>query len=91
MARRTPLAGAPASGERSRKLQSPAPLIRLLPRLRPYAGRLTVAAACLLGAAAVGLAFPQIVRRLLDAAFEQGVRGLLESIALLLVGIFDLV
>ncbi|HEX6632165.1 MAG TPA: ABC transporter transmembrane domain-containing protein [Gemmatimonadaceae bacterium] len=90
MARRTPLAGAPASGERSRKLQSPAPLIRLLPRLRPYAGRLTVAAACLLGAAAVGLAFPQIVRRLLDAAFEHGDRGLLDRIALLLVGIFAL-
>ncbi|HEU4631318.1 MAG TPA: ABC transporter transmembrane domain-containing protein [Gemmatimonadaceae bacterium] len=79
-----------ATGDRSRKLVSPTPLVRLFPRLRPYAGRLAVAAACLLGAAAVGLAFPQIVRRLLDAAFEHGDRALLDRIALLLVGIFAL-
>ena len=73
---------------RERRMVSPAPLVRLFPRLRPYAGRLAVAAVCLLGAAAVGLAFPQVVRHLLDAAFEQGDRGLLDRIALMLVGLF---
>ncbi|HEX5581821.1 MAG TPA: ABC transporter transmembrane domain-containing protein [Gemmatimonadaceae bacterium] len=71
-----------------RRLTSPRPLVRLFPRLRPYAGRLVVAALCLLGAAAVGLAFPQVVRHLLDAAFERGDRGMLDRIALLLVGLF---
>ena len=83
----TPPAAAPAEG-RARRPASPVPLVRLFPRLRPYAGRLAVAALCLLGAASVGLAFPQVVRRLLDAAFEQGDRALLDRIALLLVGLF---
>ena len=83
----TPPAAAPAEG-RARRPASPVPLVRLFPRLRPYAGRLAVAALCLLGAASVGLAFPQVVRRLLDAAFEQGDRALLDRIAILLVGLF---
>ena len=74
----------------SRRPASPVPLVRLFPRLRPYAGRLAVAGLCLLGAASVGLAFPQVVRRLLDAAFEHGDRALLDRIALLLVGLFAL-
>jgi subfamily B ATP-binding cassette protein MsbA len=49
-----------------------------------------VAAVCLLVAAGVGLAFPQVVRHLLDAAFEQHDRGLLDRIALGLVGLFAL-
>lgn len=73
-----------------RRLAPPTPLIRLFPRLRPYVGRLVLAGVCLLGAAAVGLAFPQVVRHLLDAAFEQGDRGLLDRVALLLVGLFAL-
>jgi len=78
------------AAERSRRLRSPKPLGRLLPRVRPYRGRLAIAAVCLLVAAAVGLIFPQIVRRLLDAAFQRHDRALLDRIALGLLGLFAL-
>ena len=68
--------------------RSPGALLRIAPRIRPYAGRLAIAAVCLLVAAGVGLAFPQIVRHLLDAAFQHGDRGQLDRIALGLVGLF---
>ena len=78
------------AAERSRRLRSPKPLGKLLPRLLPYRGRLAIAAVCLLVAAAVGLIFPQIVRRLLDAAFQSHDRALLDRIALGLLGLFAL-
>lgn len=49
-----------------------------------------VCAICLIVAAAVGLAFPAVVQRLLDAAFQQHDRGLLDRIALFLVAAFAL-
>jgi len=76
--------------ERSRRLRSPKPLGRLLPRLRPFRGRLSVAAVCLVVAAGVGLAFPQVVRQLLDAAFQRGDRGLLDRVAISLIALFAL-
>jgi subfamily B ATP-binding cassette protein MsbA len=42
----------------------------------------------LLASATIGLAFPQVVRHLLDAAFERRDSVLLDRIALLLVGMF---
>jgi subfamily B ATP-binding cassette protein MsbA len=45
---------------------------------------------CLVVAAAVGLAFPQVVRTLLDAAFQRHDRRLLDRIALMLVALFAL-
>lgn len=75
---------------KSRRPVSLRPLAALLPRLRPYAGRLAVCAVCLLVAAAVGLAFPQVVRHLLDAAFQQRDRALLDRIAIGLVLAFAL-
>ena len=75
---------------KSRRLRSPKPLGRLLPRLRPFRGRLAVAAVCLLVAAGVGLAFPQVVRHLLDAAFQQHDRSLLDRIAIGLIALFAL-
>ena len=75
---------------KSRRPVSLKPLAALLPRLRPYAGRLAVCAFCLLVAAAVGLAFPQVVRHLLDAAFQQRDRALLDRIAIGLVLAFAL-
>lgn len=66
------------------------PFGQLLPRLRPYAGRLAVAAVGLVIAAGVGLAFPLVVREMLDAAFEQRDRARLDNIALLLLGLFAL-
>lgn len=73
-----------------RRFRSPRPLRRLLPRLRPYRGRLAVAAVCLTVAAAVGLAFPLVVRYLLDAAFQTRDRGLLDRIAIGLLALFAL-
>jgi subfamily B ATP-binding cassette protein MsbA len=70
------------------RVPSPRALTRLLPRVRPYAGRLVLAAVCLLVAAGVSLAFPQVVRRLLDAAFEHRNPGLLDRIAIGLIALF---
>ena len=81
-------AAPPTAAPKSRRPASPAALVRLFPRLGPYAGRLSVAGVCLVGAAAVGLAFPLVVRFLLDAAFETRDRALLDRVALLLVGLF---
>jgi subfamily B ATP-binding cassette protein MsbA len=82
--------GAPDAAEVSRRPKSPKPLTALLPRLRPYTGRLAVCAVCLLIAAAVGLAFPQVVRKLLDAAFQDHDRALLDRIAIGLILAFAL-
>jgi subfamily B ATP-binding cassette protein MsbA len=77
--------------ERARRgFRSPRPLGRLLPRLRPYRGRLALATVCLIVAAAVGLAFPLVVRYLLDAAFQSKDRALLDRIALGLLALFAL-
>jgi ATP-binding cassette, subfamily B, bacterial MsbA len=78
-----------AEGDKKR-LRSPKPLGRLLPLLRPYRLRLALAAVCLLVAAAVGLAFPLVVRYLLDAAFLARDRLLLDRIALGLLAAFAL-
>lgn len=72
------------------KSRSPKPLGRLAPRLQPYRGRLAVAGGCLVIAAGVGLIFPQVVRHLLDAAFEQHDRSLLDRIAVGLIALFAL-
>jgi subfamily B ATP-binding cassette protein MsbA len=75
---------------KTRRPVSPAPLRALLPRVRPYRGRLVICAICLLVAASVGLAFPQVVQHLLDAAFQQRDRGQLDRIAIGLVLAFAL-
>jgi ATP-binding cassette, subfamily B, bacterial MsbA len=74
----------------SRRPRSPRALVRLVPWLRPYKGAIAVASVCLLGSAAVGLAFPAVVKTLLDAAFQQHDGSLLNRIALLLIGLFAL-
>ncbi len=74
----------------SRRPRSPKPLARLVPRLRPHRRVLAAATICLLASGAIGLAFPQVVRNLLDAAFQAHDRSLLDRIALLLLGLFAL-
>ena len=69
-------------------VSSPRPLRRLLPRIRAYRWRLIAAFACLLGSASVALAFPQIVRHLLDAAFISADPSLLNRIAVGLLFLF---
>jgi subfamily B ATP-binding cassette protein MsbA len=75
---------------KTRRPVNPGPLKALVPRVRPYVGRLVVCAICLLIAASVGLAFPAIVQHLLDAAFQQHDRALLDRIAIGLVLAFAL-
>ena len=84
------MTAAPGPPAPSRRLQSPKPLARLWPLLRPYAWRLALASVCLLVAAGVGLAFPQVVKHLLDAAFERHDGALLNRIAVLLMALFAL-
>jgi subfamily B ATP-binding cassette protein MsbA len=50
--------------------------------------RLTVAFVCLIASASIALAFPQIVRHLLDAAFIEADAGLLNKIAVGLLVLF---
>ncbi|HXQ29960.1 MAG TPA: ABC transporter transmembrane domain-containing protein, partial [Gemmatimonadales bacterium] len=69
---------------------SPRTLGWLWPRVRPYRRQLATATICLIVSAAIGLAFPQIVRHLLDAAFVRHDRGMLDRIALGLAGLFVL-
>ncbi len=81
---------APSVTTKSRQSRTLRPLTALLPRIRPYRGRLAICAASLVIAAAVGLAFPQVVRHLLDAAFQQRDRSQLDRIAIGLVLAFAL-
>src|SRR5688500_12339061 len=69
-------------------LPSPKPLGQLLPRIKPHISRLVIALICLLASVSIALAFPQVVRHLLDAAFVRGDSSLLDRIALGLLGLF---
>jgi subfamily B ATP-binding cassette protein MsbA len=60
------------------RLRPPGRLNRLWPRVRPYRAGLVIALVTLVGSAAIGLAFPLVVRALLD------------RIALLLLGLFSI-
>ncbi len=73
-----------------KRLPSPEPLGQLLPRVRPHGWRIAAALACLLVSVGIGLAFPQIVKHLLDAAFVERDSTLLDRIALGLIGLFAL-
>jgi subfamily B ATP-binding cassette protein MsbA len=56
--------------------------------VRPHRGALAAAGLALIGSAAIGLAFPLVVKYLLDAAFVDGSRALLDRIALGLLALF---
>jgi len=64
------------------------PLSRLLPRIKPHRSALAIAGLCLALSGSIALAFPLIVRHLLDAAFISGNSVELNRIALLLLGLF---
>jgi subfamily B ATP-binding cassette protein MsbA len=63
-------------------------LVRLLSYAKPYRIRLAIALLALLIAGVLGLAFPQVVRMLIDAAFVERDSAKLNRLALLLVGVF---
>jgi ATP-binding cassette, subfamily B, bacterial MsbA len=63
-------------------------LLRLWPRVRPYRSSFLWAAGLILLGTVIGLAFPLVVRELLDAAFLAGDRGMLDRIALFLIALF---
>jgi subfamily B ATP-binding cassette protein MsbA len=71
-----------------RRLLPPGRLLRLLPLVRPYRGMLVLATLALLAGGVVSLAFPMVVRYLLDAAFVNRDRQLLNRITLGLVALF---
>lgn len=73
-----------------RGIASPGPLRDLVPRVRPHARALLLALICLLASAAIALAFPQVVRHLLDAAFINRDSTLLNRIAVSLLLLFAL-
>ncbi len=71
-----------------RRLSPPGRLLRLVPLVRPHRGKLLLATLALVGSALLALAFPMVVRYLLDAAFVNRDRQLLDRITLGLVALF---
>jgi subfamily B ATP-binding cassette protein MsbA len=72
----------------SRRLPKPGRLVKLWPRVRPYRGILAGATVALVLSGLASLAFPMVVKYLLDAAFVSKNRELLDRIALGLVALF---
>jgi subfamily B ATP-binding cassette protein MsbA len=70
------------------RVVTPGPLAKLWPRIRPHRWALLGATLSLVASAGIGLAFPQVVRFLLDAAFVHGDRRMLDRIAAALAGLF---
>ncbi|HEX8392348.1 MAG TPA: ABC transporter transmembrane domain-containing protein [Longimicrobium sp.] len=62
----------------------------LVPRLRPHAGKLSIAAVMLLASTAMSLVFPTVVGRIMDTAFGAGGRGQLDRTVLFLLGLFSI-
>src|SRR5919106_4003200 len=73
----------------TRRLPPPGRLVRLWPRVKPYRGMLALATLALLASGMLALAFPMAVRYLLDAAFVDRDRALLDRIAMVLVLLFS--
>ncbi|HEX6669836.1 MAG TPA: ABC transporter transmembrane domain-containing protein [Gemmatimonadales bacterium] len=73
----------------TRRLPPPGRLVRLWPRVRPYRGQLVLASLALVTSGLLALAFPMAVRYLLDAAFVDRNRALLDRIAIGLVALFS--
>src|ERR687891_2370876 len=78
----------PITATATRRLPPPGRLVRLWPRVKPYRGMLALATLALVASGMLALAFPMAVRYLLDAAFVNRDRELLDRIALGLVVIF---
>lgn len=73
---------------KGRRRGSPRDLLRLLVYAKPYKARLGIALFSLLIAGLLGLAFPQIVRLLVDAAFTKRDAHRLNMLAVALLSLF---
>ncbi|WP_412062057.1 ABC transporter ATP-binding protein [Rubrivirga sp. IMCC45206] len=80
----------PDPGAKAPKPPLVATMRRILAYARPYRGRLAVAVALTLVSTAVGLVVPLGLQRLLDSVFEAANSGLLDTLALALLGLFAL-
>jgi subfamily B ATP-binding cassette protein MsbA len=80
--------GSPGGEKDENRRGSPRDLLRLLSYARPYRARLAVAFVSLVIASGFGLAFPQVIRMLIDAAFVERDSARLNWLALLLIGVF---
>src|SRR3954451_13714678 len=74
----------------TRRIPPPGRLVRLWPRVRQFRGMLGLATLTLVLSALIGLAFPMVVRYLLDAAFIERNRAVLDRIAIGLVVLFTI-
>src|SRR5688572_28537392 len=88
--RRSQLRVVAATDTKGRRLPPPGRLVRLWPRVRRYKGMLALATLTLVLSALIGLAFPMVVRYLLDAAFIEQNRKVLDRIAVGLVLLFTI-
>jgi subfamily B ATP-binding cassette protein MsbA len=77
-----------SSASARRRLTSPTVFRPLLRRLRPHRLTLAIGGVALVASVGLGLVFPYVVQRLLDAAFVGGNRHLLDRIAIGLVILF---
>jgi ATP-binding cassette, subfamily B, bacterial MsbA len=78
----------PITATATRRLPPPGRLVRLWPRVKPYRWPLALATLALVASGLLALAFPMAVRYLLDAAFVDRDRALLDRIAIGLVLLF---
>ncbi|HET9533285.1 MAG TPA: ABC transporter transmembrane domain-containing protein [Blastocatellia bacterium] len=74
--------------DKQRPKGSPRDLLRLLAYAKPYRVRLAIALVSLLIASGLALAFPQLVRIIIDAAFVDRDATRLNRMALMLIGLF---
>ena len=77
-----------SSEGRARGLPSPEALRPLVRRMRPYRTALIIGAVALVVSSGITLAFPQVIRLLLDAAFVHHSAQALNRIGVLLLGLF---
>lgn len=75
-------------GDEEKKEGSPRDLLRLIAYTRPYRARLAIAFTSLLIASSIGLAFPLMVQKLMDAAFVEHNSQRLNNLAVLTVSLF---
>ncbi len=75
-------------GEKEKRQGSPRDLLKLLSYTRPYRVRLAIAFTSLLIASSIGLAFPTMVQKLMDAAFVEHNSQKLNNLVVLTVCLF---